>query len=183
MLSICRHVQNSRAAVLTSLKLLLSFLSTPVLSHTMLLNAVCGDEEVTSPPFGFTLTPLFANQTDTQSSWPWMHPAISFSLFFLSFTDFSLFLAAVFLFSVALTCPYTLYPLEFVSYSRRKVLDFHSRLNLLLFSGALFFCSTPFVAIRRRCLPQPIALHETCLTRWISTARRLFGNLRHICYS
>lgn len=44
MLSICRHVQNSRAAVLTSLKLLLSFLSTPVLSHTMLLNVVCGDE-------------------------------------------------------------------------------------------------------------------------------------------
>lgn len=106
-----------------------------------------------------------------------------FFSFFLSFTDFSLFLAAVFLFSVALTCPYTLYPLEFVSYSRWKVLDFHSRLNLLLFSGALFFCSTPFVAIRRRCLPQPIALHETCLTRWISTARRLFGNLRHICYS
>lgn len=109
ILSICRHVQNSRAAVLTSLKLLLSFLSTPVLSHTMLLNAVCGDEEVTSPPFGFTLPPLFAIQTDTHSSWPWMHPAISFSFFFVFYRLFSLFSGCFSVFS----CPNM--PIYFVS--------------------------------------------------------------------
>lgn len=133
-----------------------------------------------------------ANQTGTQSCCPWLHSShflfLSFKLssFFYSFFKLSLSLSCCCLFFlrvvVALTCPCTLHSLEFVSCSLQKELSFHSHLNLLLSSGTLSDCSTPCVAIRRRCLTQPITLHKACLTRWISTASRPFGIMCHICY-
>lgn len=49
-------------------------------------------------------------------------------------------------------------------------------------SSTVSYSSTPIVAIRRRCLTQPITLHKSSLTQWLSTASRPSGNVPYLLW-